>query len=153
MIRVCVADWIVELSLTAEPRLELAVRRVSDGRKLIGCSEAVDPGPSAGFMPGIAIVPETQTLFLGVGKLIRAYSLSTGDEWWSDTADAGFWAWERHGDVVLMLAELQFAAYDLSAKRLWSTFVEPPWSHEIRGELVELDVMGQKCRFRLHTGP
>jgi len=31
--------------------------------------------------------------------------------------------------------------------------VEPPWSYEIRGDQVELDVMGRKSTFVLAIGP
>jgi hypothetical protein len=52
-----------------------------------------------------------------------------------------------------MSAELEFAAWDINGRKLWSTFVEPPWSYEIRGDQVELDVMGRKSTFVLAIGP
>ena len=46
-----------------------------------------------------------------------------------------------------MAAELEFAAWSSEAVKLWSMFVEPPWSHEVCGERIELDVMGRKTAF------
>ncbi len=51
-----------------------------------------------------------------------------------------------------MSAELELAAWDLQGKKLWSTFVEPPWDHEVQGNQIELDVMGKKSRFAVKTG-
>ena len=35
---------------------------------------------------------------------------------------------------MLMLAELEFAAWDLKGKKMWSTFVEPPWVYDVNGK-------------------
>jgi hypothetical protein len=32
-------------------------------------------------------------------------------------------------------------------------FVEPPWSYQVRGEEIQLDVMGKLTRFSLVAGP
>jgi len=52
-----------------------------------------------------------------------------------------------------MSAELELAAWTLAAKKLWSTFVEPPWDYEVHGARVHLDVMGTKSVFDLENGP
>lgn len=52
-----------------------------------------------------------------------------------------------------MAAELEFAAWDGEARKLWSIFVEPPWHYRIANELVLLDVMGQTSQFPLRSGP
>jgi len=72
---------------------------------------------------------------------------------WLDSADTGFWHWHRHGDFVLMAAELEFAAWTKEGKKLWTTFVEPPWDYALDGDSITLDVMGKKKRFSVHHGP
>jgi hypothetical protein len=112
-----------------------------------------DPGPNAGFHPGIMLVPERDLVFVGAGTSLLAYKLSPVRRLWEDFADCGFWGWKRHGDVVLMSAELELAAWDIDGRKLWSTFVEPPWSYEVHDNRVELDVMGRKSSFAIATGP
>ena len=52
-----------------------------------------------------------------------------------------------------MLAELEFAAWDFKGNRMWSTFVEPPWVYDVKGERIELDVMGERSSFAATTRP
>jgi hypothetical protein len=106
-----------------------------------------------GFEPGALIVPETDRLFLGAGQRLLAYDLSAPRRLWEDMTYIGFWGWARHGDVVLMSAELELAAWDLKGEKLWRTSVEPPWTYEVTGDAVHLDVMGAKSRFLLKSGP
>jgi hypothetical protein len=112
-----------------------------------------DPGPEAGFRPGILLVPERHLVFVGAGTSLLAYELSPVRRLWVDAADHGFWGWRRHGDIVLMSAELELAAWDVAGGKLWSAFVEPPWSFEVHGDRVELDVMGHKSNFLAAIGP
>jgi hypothetical protein len=106
----------------------------------------------AGFGVGALLVAETDTLFIGAGERILAYQLTSPRRLWQDTADTGFWSWERHGDTVLMCAELELAAWTVTGEKLWTTFVEPPWSHQVRGDLVDLEVMGVRRTLGLRTG-
>lgn len=106
-----------------------------------------------GLGPAIALVPEVNTLFIGAGEEIFCYELSGPSRLWHDTADTGLWGWEVVGDTVLMSAELEFAAWDQAGQKLWTTFVEPPWSYEVQSDQVTLDVMGEKSRFELRAGP
>ena len=50
-------------------------------------------------------------------------------------------------------AELELAAWDIRGQKLWSTFVEPPWEHELDGAEVKIDVMGAVRTFSIETGP
>jgi len=106
----------------------------------------------AGFSPGVLMVPETRRLFIGAGERLLAYDIDGPRRLWEDRADTGFWHWHQHEDVVLMSAELEFAAWDTSGAKLWSMFVEPPWSYEIRGDQLQLDVMGVPSMFPIKTG-
>ena len=71
---------------------------------------------------------------------------------WEDEVSFGFWFWARHGDVVLMGAELELAAWDIHGRKLWLRNVEPPWDYRVDGQVVVLDVMGMMSRLDLHTG-
>lgn len=93
--------------------------------------------------------------FIGAGTRLLAYDSRSG-AWrrqWVDEADVGFWGWRRHGDSVLMSAELELAAWTIEGEKLWTTFVEPPWGYDVVGDEVRLDVMGTKTVFGLRNGP
>jgi hypothetical protein len=112
-----------------------------------------DPGEFSGFHPGALIIPETNVLFLGCGERILAYDLAQPARLWEDMAGIGFWEWQRYGDYVVMAAELELAAWDIHAKKLWTTYVEPPWDYSVEDGYINLDVMGNKSRFLLSDGP
>ena len=106
-----------------------------------------------GLGPAIAMVPDAHTLFLGSGNEIFCYDLAAPRRLWRDAADYGLWGWEVVHDTVLMSAELEFAAWDQTGQKLWSTIVEPPWSYDLQDNNVTLDVMGEISRFDLRIGP
>jgi hypothetical protein len=54
---------------------------------------------------------------------------------------------------ILLSAELELAAWDTDGRKLWTTFVEPPWGYTVEGDRVHLDVMGNKQSFTLRDGP
>jgi hypothetical protein len=62
---------------------------------------------------------------------------------------------EGRGPVTVAVdpAELDLAAWARSGGKLWTTFVEPPWSYQVVGEHVRLDVMGRKSAFPVGSGP
>lgn len=108
-----------------------------------------------GFASGVLLVPERGQVFIGAGTRLLAYRRRAG-RWgrsWIDEADVGFWEWRRHGDVVLMAAELELAAWTTGGEKVWTTFVEPPWSYQVKRGRVELDVMGSVRTFGLVSGP
>src|SRR4051812_15741233 len=107
----------------------------------------------AGFDPGVLLVPETGVLFVGAGTRLLAYRLDGPERLWEDQADVGFWRWAQHGAYVLMSAELELAAWDTRGRKLWTTFVEPPWQYRVEGDQVRLDVMGRLSSFPLASGP
>ncbi len=106
-----------------------------------------------GFRPGVLLVPETQVFFLGAGTQLFAFELRTPRQLWEDVADVGFWSWRRYGRTILMSAELELAAWDLKGHKLWTTFVEPPWSYTVHDRSVRLDVMGAVSEFSVEAGP
>ncbi len=108
--------------------------------------------PSGGFRPGALLVPETDLLFVGAGERLTSYRLDGPERLWLDTT-GWFWGWARHGDRVILSAELELTAYDLHGRKRWSVFVEPPWEYEVLAGRIELDVMGTKSSFPLDVGP
>lgn len=106
-----------------------------------------------GFNPGVLVIPETRRMFLGAGTRLTAYGLDPPYRLWEDVAEVGFWGWRRFGECVLMSAESELAAWSCDAKKLWSTFVEPPWSYSVADGVVLLDVMGNKSSFPIARGP
>lgn len=115
-------------------------------------TQRFEPEPYQGFHPGILVVEETHLLLIGAGTRLLAYDLRSVKRLWQDEADTGFWGWERHDDIIFMLAELEFAAWDIHGKKLWTTYVEPPWGFTVRGDQVELDIMGELSTFDARTG-
>jgi hypothetical protein len=132
----------------------VAVRREpADWPQLVVTQRFAPAG--SGFDPGVLVVPESGVVFIGAGERLLAYSTS-GDDWrrlWLDAADLGFWGWRQHGDFVVMSAELELAAWSPAGEKLWSMFVEPPWSYSVEGDNLELDVMGSIRTFPVATGP
>ncbi len=112
-----------------------------------------DPPEAAGFYPGVLVVPETDVLFVGAGERLLAYDLAHPARLWEDVADTAFWRWARHGEVVIMSAELELAAWNVEGTKLWTTSVEPPWGYEVTDDVLELDIMGVKSEFSLRGGP
>ncbi len=106
-----------------------------------------------GFKPGVLLATETDRLFFGAGTQLRAFDLQAPCQLWEDVADVGFWSWAQHDRTVLMSAELELAAWNMEGRKLWTTFVEPPWSYTVRNGFVELDVMGKISEFSLTEGP
>ncbi len=104
------------------------------------------------FSPGFLVVPDTSLIFLGAGERLLCYDLEKKVRLWEDETDGGFWGWSESGSYILMSAELEFGVWEQSGKKLWSTFVEPPWSFEIKEQIVELDVMGAIQNFRISDG-
>ena len=135
------------------PLLVVQVGRLTDEWPALVISQRFSPGIEAGFVPGALLVPEHEVLFLGAGTRLLAYDLGGPNRLWLDEADTGFWHWRRHGDLVIMSAELELAAWDVRGRKLWSTFVEPPWEYELRDGYVFLDVMGHRSAFPAASGP
>lgn len=130
----------------------VAVTRRSEWPPLLSVAQRYSPAGYS-FYPGVLLVPETSVLFIGAGERLLAYDLQTPKRLWSDTADCGFWSWQRHGAFVLMSGELEFAAWTAQGKKLWTMFVEPPWEYMVEGDMVDLEVMGNKRRFPILSGP
>jgi hypothetical protein len=105
------------------------------------------------FAPAALLVPETRLLFLGVGERLLAYELDGPTRIWEDMTDCGFWGWARHGDFIVMSAELEMAAWDIHGTKRWATFVETPWEYSVAEGIVHLNVMDRLSNFALDTGP
>jgi hypothetical protein len=132
----------------------VAVRREpSDWPQLVVTQRFAPAGP--GFDPGVLIVPETETIFIGAGERLLAYA-GRGESWSRlliDAANGGFWGWRQHDDCVAMSAELGLAVWTTSGEKLWSTYVEPPWTYSVERGRMKLNVMGTITEFPLSNGP
>jgi hypothetical protein len=111
------------------------------------------PSGLGGSYPQALIIPETDILFLGAGERVLSYQLDPPEKIWQDTAELGFHAFDRHGQYVIMCAELEVAVWTIQGKKQWSQFVEPPWIYRIEQETMYVDVMGHVFSFPLSTGP
>ncbi|MDB5075801.1 MAG: hypothetical protein JWO42_1980 [Chloroflexi bacterium] len=111
--------------------------------------------PEQELCPGALVVPETHRLFIGLQERLLAYDLAAPMRLWEDREDTDreFWGWSRHGDTVLMAAELELAAWDGYGRKLWSTFVEPPWDYRVECGTVHLTVLDTPVSFSLEHGP
>ena len=98
-------------------------------------------------------MPDTNLIFIGVGERLLAYELDAPKKLWEDTTECGLLGWARHGDYIVMSAELELAVWDIHGQKRWTTFVEPPWEYTIAEATVHLDVMGRLTAFPLDTGP
>ena len=132
----------------------LAVLRPGEEHPALVVAQGKGPGVY-GFGLGALLVPETGLLLIGAGARLLAYDLRPTPvrRLWQDEASLGFRYWRRHGAVVLMSAELELAAWDVEGRKLWTTFVEPPWEYTVAGEMVTLQVMGTRTTFPLRSGP
>jgi hypothetical protein len=128
-----------------------AVRRRGDGWPFLVVVQRYSPS-GYGFHPGILAVPETDRLFIGAGRRLLGYDLREPARLWEDEADTGFWFWSLYGELVLMAAELELAAWDTSGRKLWTRFVEPPWEFRVDGQIVVLDVMGTVYQIGIQDG-
>lgn len=135
-----------------EPVCSLAVAGAAEPSRpflLVGASYA----RSAGFVPGVVVVPEAQRLFVAIGKRVAVYSLAPPARIWEGAVQHGALGWARYGDYVILAAELEMAAFDAAGRPLWSMYVEQPWNYEVHGDLVRVDVKGRVTSFSLRLGP
>ncbi len=103
--------------------------------------------------PGVLLDPETGCLFLGRQERLVADDLHAVQRLWVDHTESGFWGRSRHGDVVFLAAELELAAWDGQGRKLWATFVEPPWHDTVADRVVHVTVLDVGASFPLTTGP
>jgi len=69
---------------------------------------------SAGFGADALLVPETGRVFAGAGTRLICYCRDDG-RWWRqwehDLEAGGVWALARHGEMIVMGAELELGAW------------------------------------------
>ncbi|SDN22376.1 hypothetical protein [Allokutzneria albata] len=146
------ADLVEEITAPdAEATVFLLAGR-GDAWPALGLRVAYAPAV-AGFPFAVHVVPETGVLFVGAGRGVHAYRLDSPRLLWHDETACGFWGWSQYGDVVLMSAELELAAWSTSGEKLWATGVEPPWTYAVHDGTVSLDVLGEPSSFPVRTGP
>jgi hypothetical protein len=93
---------------------------------------------------GAILVPETRRLFVAGGARAICYH-HDGDRWWRQwehDVEVTVWGLARHGHLIVMSSELEVVAWDIKGVRRLSAGVEPPWSYEIHGNRMRLDIDG-----------
>jgi len=45
------------------------------------------------------------------------------------------------------------AAWTSDGVKLWTMFVEPPWSYDVVAREIQLEAMGSRSRFDARSGP
>lgn len=139
----------------ASGSLSVVLVMKDDNWPFLVVAQEYSPGPTSGFYPGIAFIPETHHLFIGAGKRLLVYTLDlkAPRKIREEIVLSGFWGWRLYGEYVLMSSELEFAAWDKFGQKCWNCFVEPPWTYTIQAGVVHLDVMGKQVSFQLSDGP
>ncbi len=148
------ADKVFELS-QPEDRGEPVVMFVETGKgpELTGFLIAAKDRKTPGFTSGLLVAENSSTLFFGINDKVYVFDMQKPEILCEDDAEHGFWGWRQHGNIVLMSAECELAAFTENGRKLWTTFVEPPWSYDVDGATIILDVMGKISRFPLREGP
>jgi hypothetical protein len=96
------------------------------------------------FGAGAILVPETRRLFVAGGARAICYH-HDGDRWWRQwerEVEVTVWGLARHGAHIVMSSELEVVVWDIKGVRRLSAGVEPPWSYDIQGNRMRLDVDG-----------
>lgn len=141
----------LEIAAGAGPKCFVAASRSAGDWPELVVAQRYEP--AEGFHPGVALVTEKRLLFVGAGQRLLAYRLGPHPErLWQDWAAMGFREWRVHGPFVLMAAELELAAWRTDGEKLWSRFVEPPWTYAIHNDHIRLNVMGEESEFPLASG-
>ncbi len=122
--------------------------------------ELVIKYPSEWWKPGVLLVPESKVVFLEVSGRIYIYDLEAGLQIAYERIDFPSWWWHREGDTVLLVAELDLMAWDISGRKLWSTDIEPPHDVTVRDGVVHVDAFSfarwrkqGRWRFPIRSGP
>lgn len=101
---------------------------------------------------GVLLVPETSRVFFGADELLLCFDMERHVRLWEDNTDCLFSSWERAAGLVLMSAELEFGVWTETGEKLWTTFVNPPWTYTIEGDQVHIDDFDAKRVHDLKTG-
>lgn len=104
------------------------------------------------FFDGL-IIPETGRLFAGAGRWVAVYALDAPAEPLLHDVLL-FWSMERHGDGVLVVAEISVALFDLRGHERWAAFADPPHDVTVEGDEVVIfeQLSSTTKRIRLRDG-
>lgn len=109
-------------------------------------------GQRAGAAPSALLAAETGMLFVGAGKTLYGFDLNAPRLLWSRIVDSGFGCWSRQGDLILMSAVTEVAAWNLQGAPLWTTHLEPSCTYRVDQGMIHLDVINQPSTFSLAHG-
>ncbi|GHN02129.1 hypothetical protein WSM22_36180 [Cytophagales bacterium WSM2-2] len=97
-----------------------------------------DPVGYAGFRPGLHYEKESDTLFIGAGRVIKTYRLSDNKLIFEKNHGFGFWSWTKYSNFILQQEETDFGVFNLQGEQLWETFVSPPYEFSFVGDNIIL---------------
>lgn len=86
--------------------------------------------------PHVLLVPETSVLFVGAGTTVVAVKVPEMTRLLEDDVTL-FWGFERVGECVLMLSEVDAALYSPTAEVLGRAPVEPPYEVRRMPDAIE----------------
>ena len=92
----------------------------------------------AGFNRGLCYEKEIETLFIGVGTLVKTYRLTDIKFIFQKDHGMGFWGWTKYKDFILQQEEIGFGVFNLKGEQLWETYVSPPYVFEINEDKITL---------------
>ena len=142
-----------ELALDQRDLCCLTVRRAGEAWPFLTLAQGCAPDV-AGLSPAALLVAASRTLFVGYGDRLLALRLEPVARLWQEPAAGAFQLWEQHGDVVLSVAERALRAWTLDGTARWSLSIDPPWTHRLLGDRVEVvDGRGRAQAFELRAGP
>jgi hypothetical protein len=148
--RAVLADQI-DISIPEGKFCFVGLKRPGDDWPSLVIAQRYQPADGV-FFPGALLVPETSRLFIGAVTRLYCHDIAKPARLWEDSADRAFWSWTHDRTEVFMAAELKFAAFEGSGKKLWTRLVEPPWDFKLEPDHVALDVMGSVTHLDRRTG-
>ena len=147
------AALVEELSLHQRELCCLTVRRAGEAWPFLTLAQGCALGV-AGLSPAALLVAASRTLFVGYGDRLLAVRLEPVARLWQEPAAGAFQLWEQHGDFVLAVADGALRAWALDGTARWSMPIDPPWSHRVLDDRVEVvDARGRTQAFGLREGP
>lgn len=109
---------------------------------------------------GCIVLPESRVALVAFGRQSHVFDLRTGAASSDLAIGSRFQRWERHGDLVLLVAEEHLAAWDAEGKHRWELEGDDyGWQHIVEEDCVRIvswhreDTFDKVTGAELTTGP
>lgn len=120
------------------------------GRLLLSFATRIPSGDH--LFAGCLVVPESHVAFVAFGSQSHGFDLRTGAALWDRTIGSRFDRWERHRDLVLLVAEEHLAAWTTGGDHRWELEGDDGWAHSVDDDCVRIDSWHRSESFDLVTG-